>query len=122
VVEIFVLTKEEWEERARIRFGEVKNWKFICPSCGHIQSVEDMIRLKKRLEKEGKLDPKLGILSASSAYSNCIGRWIDGNKGETLDGNSPCNYSASGLIKLTNYIVINEFGEKVNVFDFAPKA
>ena len=37
-----VMTRDAWEAEGVRRFGPEKlDWKFICPSCGHIASVND---------------------------------------------------------------------------------
>ena len=35
-------TVKDWHNEARKRFGNnVGEWKFVCPSCGHITSIQD---------------------------------------------------------------------------------
>jgi len=36
------MTYTEWKAEGQRRFGKNKlNWRFVCPSCGHIASVQD---------------------------------------------------------------------------------
>lgn len=37
-------THDEWIAEARRRFGSNrKKWKFVCPRCGHVQSVQQLL-------------------------------------------------------------------------------
>ena len=102
-----VMTKEEWIEKAKELFGEdVMDWKFVCPSCGNIQSVGDFKQYKDKGAK------------AESAYFNCIGRYDGHGDVPMLSGKSPCNYSGGGLIGL-NPITVTDGDKKTHVFAFA---
>lgn len=102
-------TVEEWREEAVKRFGEnVRDWKFQCPACGHISSVQDFINAGE---------------DASGAYVNCIGRvngkGADGMKGK--DEGHGCNWAAYGLFGTLGKgrLVVVDDGHEVEVFDFA---
>src|SRR4051794_1838358 len=101
-------TVEEWLAEGERRFGTDRmNWRFVCPSCGHVQAVEGFVRFKS----EGA--------AASSAYFNCIGRY-GGPAREAFgekDG-GPCNYTSGGLFKISPVEVVAD-GTIVRVFDFA---
>ena len=95
-------TLKEWLSEGEKRFGEDKlKWKFKCPMCGHIASIEDF-------KNEGSTNP-------NDAYLNCIGRFT--GKGSPKKGDSSgCNRAAYGLFG------IPKGGIKVNgqhIFDFA---
>jgi hypothetical protein len=97
------MTHEEWEAEGKRRFGEDQmQWKFVCPICGHIQSVQDY--------------KDAGAPSNVVAFS-CIRRWILGSR-RAFGGNGagPCDY-AGGVLFRCNPIEID--GQ--TYFDFAPE-
>ncbi len=98
---------EEWRAEAKKRFGDnPKNWKFICPSCGHIASAQDWI--------------DVGASPSEIAFS-CVGRHTEKPYDAFQKGKSPCNYAGGGLIQL-NPIIIRDGEKELRVFDFAPEA
>jgi hypothetical protein len=93
---------EEWLKEAEERFVQPGQddkgaIAFICPNCGHIQTLKDF--------KERGLDLNL-------AYQECIGRH---------DKSIGCDWAAYGFLKTMGHgrIVVHENGE-MEVFDFAP--
>jgi len=103
--------KDEWLAEAKKRFGDDPlNWKFVCPSCGHIQSCVDF-----RPYKDKGADP-------NDAYFSCIGRFDGHMKTSMLSGESPCNYTLGGLFVLATTVVVLEDGRQLPVFEFAPPA
>ena len=96
----------EWHAEAERRFGkEAAKWKFICPVCRHIQSVEDY--------------RTAGAPAESIAFS-CVGRFIKGSKQafeKTKKG--PCTYAGGGLFKLNPIRVTDDKGIEHELFDFA---
>lgn len=93
---------EDWQAEAVRRFGpDQMKWKFMCPSCGHVASIQDW---KDAGGTEGEV-----------AFS-CIGRHIKGS-GDILNKKKPCNYAGGGLFRL-NPVSIQ--GIPDGVFDFAP--
>ena len=101
---------EAWKEEGKRRFGQdFNNWKYKCPMCGHIASVQDFIDL-------GVKDP------ANVAYEECIGRY-KGKGSPNKNDSSGCNWAAYGLFGIPNgngvFIMTgNEDGQEI--FDFAP--
>ncbi|WP_321820882.1 MULTISPECIES: VVA0879 family protein [unclassified Burkholderia] len=97
----------EWKQDAVRRFGEhPSGWKFKCPCCGHVQSMQDF--------KDLEVDVNL-------AYFNCIGRH-DGKHMNVDMGTKPgpCNYTGGGLFKLNPVAIKHpDTGETVHVFAFA---
>ena len=84
------MTKEEFKAEAVKRFGEdMMNWKFACPVCGNIASVEDY--------------KKAGAPSGAVGFS-CIGRWIPDSQEafgkKPVEKGKPCNYAGGGLFGL----------------------
>ncbi|HEX2868663.1 MAG TPA: VVA0879 family protein [Ignavibacteriales bacterium] len=82
---INVLKYEDWKAQLIERFGENgKNWKFVCPSCGNVQSLQDFL-------DQGIKD--------GNPYYNCIGRHVKG---------IGCNYTLGGLIGLHKTVVVKD--------------
>lgn len=99
-------TLDEWRAEAEKRFGkDAMGWKFVCPSCGHVQSVADY--------------KAAGAPSTACAYS-CVGRWLPKEKtGPGFGGKGPCNYAGGGLIHLNPVRVTYPDGTVSEAFDFA---
>jgi predicted RNA-binding Zn-ribbon protein involved in translation (DUF1610 family) len=100
-------TLEQWQEEGRRRFGaDQMNWRFVCPSCGHVASVRDY-------QAAGAKEQDVG-------YS-CVGRFT----GSTVTiGNTPgpCNYTGGGLFKLNPDRITLPEGRTVHCFAFADPA
>lgn len=100
------MTQEDFLEEARRRFGDNKlEWRFVCPSCGHIASVKEWLQA--------------GASEGEVAFS-CIGRHIPGSRkafGEL--GAGPCDYAGGGLFALNPLRVTSEDGRECRFFAFA---
>ena len=63
---------EEWVKEGEQIFGkDRKKWAFKCVNCGHVQTIEDFM--------------KLGMTEVEASrvvYFSCIGRWLPNCKGE----------------------------------------
>ena len=97
---------QEWLEEGKQKYGEdVKKWKFKCPACGHISSVQDFVDVGG---------------DANNAYQNCIGRFNGKGKGGGKDEGFGCDWAAYGLFGTLGKgrFVANE-GKEIDVFDFA---
>jgi hypothetical protein len=102
-------TFKEWIEKGKEIFGteDRKKWKFRCPSCGFVQSLEDFIKAGTKEEDA------LGMIGFS-----CVGRVMQ-EKGEFLkDKKQPCNYAGGGLIGLNPVTIITPDGTEHNYFEF----
>jgi hypothetical protein len=105
------LTVEEWRAEAIAKFGpDEMQWKWVCPSCGHVCTTQDY--------------KDAGAKSGAVGYS-CIGRFIQHGSREKVheafgkkDG-GPCNYAGGGLIGINPVTVIDEQGGKHHMFAFA---
>lgn len=102
------LTHLQWQDAARERYGsDAMSWKFRCPSCGHVASVQDW--------KDS------GAPEGAVAFS-CIGRYVNApgvaDKAFKKAG-GPCNYTGGGLFKLNPVSVKAEDGSLHSMFDFA---
>lgn len=92
-----VLLVDKWLSILKEQFGEDPlNWKFVCPSCGHIQSLADF--------KEIGVEPQ-------NAYINCIGRYKKDAGG--------CDWSINGLFSINKTTVISEDFIPTKVFEIA---
>lgn len=98
-------TQEEWLAEAKKRFGnDPKNWKFVCPACGHVQTQQEFIDAGSDLD----------------AYYSCIGRAT--GKGSPVDGDSSgCNWTAGCFFGTLGKgdVVITPDGKEHDVFRLA---
>jgi hypothetical protein len=94
----------EWQAEARRRFGDdPMNWRFVCPSCGHVASVGDW--------------KAVGASEGEVAFS-CVGRHIASSK-RMCEKPGPCNYAGGGLIGLNPVVITTAPGKTTRVFAFA---
>jgi hypothetical protein len=103
------ITKAQWKAEAEELFGEdAMRWKFVCPSCGYVASIQDW--------------KDAGAERAAIAFS-CVGRW-QGSERQMGEEGGPCNYAGGGLIRLNPVIVCvldvdGNVVEEHQVFEFA---
>ena len=99
------LTHAEWLAEACLKFGaDAKAWKFVCPSCGHVASVQDW--------------KDAGAPEGGVAFS-CVGRYTGaGGEKAFKHAGGPCNYTSGGLFNISPVTVIYEGGQQ-SVFEFA---
>jgi len=106
-------TLAAWRAKAVELFGEDNmKWKFVCPICGHVASVQDW--------------KDAGAPATATAFS-CVGRWAGANpktsKGNIgpngIKGKGPCNYAGGGLFQLNPVIVVDPDGVEIKAFAFA---
>lgn len=87
------ITKEEFEKRAEGLFGKDKEkWRFICPTCKRVQSVESV----RNQMKNNISSQRYGVLKKGdsiSVHSVCYGH--------------DCNYVANGLFNSGILLIIN---------------
>ena len=94
------ITMDEWQAEGIKLFGpDHKKWKFVCPSCGHVASVQDW--------KDAGASP------GEVAFS-CIGRRTKGARDAFKKGKGPCNYAGGGLFRLNTKAVEGDY-----YFEFA---
>ena len=100
------LTHEEWIAEGKRRFGEdMLGWRFVCPSCGHVASVQDW--------------KNAGAPEGAVAFS-CVGRQLNANDDNTFGKKGgPCMYAGGGLFKLNPVTVVRENGQESALFAFA---
>lgn len=114
------MTQDEFLAEAKRRFGEnVREWKFVCPMCGTIQSVQQL--LDAVLKLGGKKDDVHGYIGFS-----CIGRFTRQgdagiaakNRGEKWD--KGCNWTLGGLFQCHTLEVTMPEGGHRPTFELAP--
>jgi hypothetical protein len=112
------VTIEEWHREARSLFGDDPNaWKFICPSCGFVQTRRDFLAYGV---PERDVDRRLAF--------SCIGRTILDAcpTADVVDFMDPhrgfgCNYAGGGLFRINPVEVVYDpkQAEVHTVFEFA---
>jgi len=96
-------TVEQWRNEGQRRFGpDHMQWRFVCPSCGHVASVQDW--------------NDAGATESEVAFS-CIGRWTGQGK-KIFNKPGPCNYAGGGLFRLNPVLVKFPDGSSQKYFDF----
>lgn len=93
-------TQEEWMAKGHELYGEdKKKWRFVCPMCGNIQSVESM--------KEN--NPSIGDDTLQSINFNCEGRYTP---------NVGCDWTLGGLLQIHTVEILAD-GKAYFSFAFA---
>lgn len=105
------ITVEQWREEGTKLFGpDEMQWRFVCPSCGHIASPKDW--------------KAAGAPENAVAFS-CVGRWT-GSKTTICQKPGPgdvgCNYAGGGLFGLNPRRVRMSEDKHIDVFAFAEPA
>ena len=105
------ITHADWLAEGERRFGKNTDaWKFVCPSCGHIQAIGDF-----RQHKDRGATP-------DTASQLCIGRFTGAEGAFDPRSTSPATTPSTGLICLAKTVVVMENGAQQPVFDFAEAA
>lgn len=95
-----VIGHEEWLAEGKRRFGEkARHWRFVCPSCGTVQTPQDLLDAGLSKEEAHRV----------MAYS-CVGRFTRA-KG--------CDWTLGGLLQIHTLEVQFEDGTKRPTFEFA---
>ena len=94
------ITQDEFLAECKQRFGpRARDWKFVCPACGTVQSVEQLADAV--IASGGTKDDVHGYIAFS-----CIGRFTKQgdagisakNKGKPWD--KGCNWTLGGLLRI----------------------
>jgi len=102
---MITITKAEWMAKGTDLFGaDFMNWRFVCPACKNVATVEDF----KRYKDKGA--------TPDSATCNCIGRY-DGHMDVDMGKGKPCNYAGFGLLNLCP-VTIKDEGKEISSFAF----
>ena len=98
----------DWMKEGIRRFGpDQMGWRFVCPSCGHIASLQDW--------------KDAGASSRQAAFS-CVGRYLNDpvvSKNTFKNTGGPCDYAGGGLIGLNPVEIVMEGERNTRVFEFA---
>ncbi|KKN00871.1 hypothetical protein LCGC14_1133440 [marine sediment metagenome] len=106
---------EEWKKEGEKLFGDDPlKWKFVCPNCGHVQTMQDFVELHRLKIYKGK-SPEVAYFSCIGRFDTRIPRIKIGTLGEPKEY---CDYTLGGLIPLVRTVLITQ-GDKQNVFEFA---
>lgn len=96
------ITEKEWRDKGNELFGgEQTNWRFQCPACGNVASIE--MAKEKWPEVKGK---------GWNPSSECIGRYTDKVK---------CDWAAYGLFAGPLFVKENGGEKSIPLFDFEGK-
>jgi len=99
------ITEADWWAKGAELFGpEQTKWRFVCPRCGNVESME-----KARTEHAESLEQLRA--GKYSVESECIGRHIRG---------VGCDWAAYGLFAGPVFVQ-RDSGSKTPVFDFDGK-
>lgn len=105
---------EDWHRQAIERFGPDPNhWRFVCPSCGHVQTRQDFLDLGM---SQRQVDTIVGF--------SCIGRWNVTHRSEVVgyceqSRGYGCTYAGGGSINISPMTVLLPAGEERPTFGFA---
>lgn len=112
------LTIEEWHREALALFGDdPNNWRFVCPSCGFVQTRRDFLAYGV---PERDVDRRLGF--------SCVGRSVNQtcrDAAVVVDFMEPhkgygCNYAGGGLFRINPVeVVYDPTQDPHTVFEFA---
>ena len=98
------MTHAEFLAEGGRRFGpDMRQWRFVCPSCGYEQTVAQCL--------------KAGMPESAVGFS-CIGRWT-GALAQFGERPGPCNYAGGGLFAIKPLIVTMPDGTSTDYFSFA---
>ena len=92
---------EEWIKKAKELFGKDSyEWKFKCPSCSHIQSINSWLEHNPELKAEE---------IENLVFFNCEGR---------INEKYGCDWTLGGLFKI-HKVEVEFNGKQVPVFEYA---
>jgi len=95
------LEYKKWIEKAKELFGKDSyNWKFKCPSCGHIQSINSMLKHTPSLK---------AVEIENMVFVNCEGRY---------NAKYGCDWTLGGLFQI-HKVEVNFNGKICRAFEFA---
>jgi hypothetical protein len=98
------MTREQWIAAGKSRYGADRmQWRFRCPSCGHIATPQDY-------RAAGAPQTAVGF--------SCVGRWSGAASEAFSDASGPCNYAGGGLFRI-NPLLVTDGEQEWQMFDFA---
>lgn len=83
-----MITLNDYLQMGKVLFGDdMKKWRFVCPGCGHVASVQDYM--------------DAGAPEGAVGFS-CIGRYLENCRPWLgKDGPGPCDYTTGGLLNIS---------------------
>lgn len=100
---MIIVKEKDWLRVSIDHYKNINDVEFRCPSCGHVQSVNSLMKNNLGLTKK---DAYLAV------FSKCEGR---------INKDYGCDWTLYGLLHIHNMIILNEDGGKIPAFDFADK-
>jgi hypothetical protein len=110
---IKTVTHVEWLRRGRELFGkDFMKWRFVCPVCGNVATVEDFQQYKDK------------GANPNGATCECIGRYSGKGGPAVFEGRKvsakPCEYAGYGLLRLSPVRIMEDLdGEEEEAHCFA---
>ena len=93
-----VMLYADWRAKGTRLYGpDMTDWKFKCPSCGHVHSVREF--------KDAGVDEELAFTCCSSRFG--------------LGGRRDCKWTTGGLLRIGGVYVVRPDFVPVLAFDFA---
>ena len=93
-----VMLYADWRAKGTRLYGpDMTDWKFKCPSCGHVHSVREF--------KDAGVDEELAFTCCSSRFG--------------LGGRPDCKWTTGGLFRIGGVYVVRPDFVPVLAFDFA---
>lgn len=94
-----IFEQDQWEAKGAELFGDDKvNWRFVCPQCGNVASIEKAKRLWPDLKGRNW-----------APHQECIGRYLD---------DIGCDWAAYGLFRGPIFVRMADKAELIPVFRF----
>lgn len=108
---------EAWRAEAVRLFGvSPRGWRFRCPICGHVASLEAWRDAMAAKHPDG--DELLWRSAAQTrAPVECLGRLVGGRSAMSGTGPGPCDYAGYGLFRI-GLVTVHERETSFDVFPF----
>lgn len=102
------ISLKAWLQIAEDLFGtKPDDWRFKCPSCGHVQSTGEVLQRHPTLDRNSIKE---------WIYFNCEGRqWACKGKKPQLG----CDWTLGGLFQIHKVEVVTPDGKSIQAFEFA---
>ncbi len=112
------IPQSEFVAEATKRFGpKARNWQFVCPACGTLQTPQQFLDAGV---SEDKVRTVMGF--------SCIGRYTGQGdagiaaKSKGLPWDRGCNWTLGGLLRIHTLALILDDGSHSPIFELAPPA
>jgi hypothetical protein len=101
------ISVKEFQDEIKSQGVDRQDAAFICPMCGSIQSMRDLVAAGCDQEK-----------AETSIGFNCVGRFTGADSPKKGSG-KPCNWSLGGLLRCHELTVVLPDGEEQPFFEVA---